>query len=146
MAVLKECIMRICLDLDGVVCGLRAPGVAYADAEPVPLAREKIRALRAAGHTIILHTARHMKSTGGNVGLAVGRVGLTTLAWLERHGIEYDELYFGKPWADVYIDDNAWRFEGWDPIAGDGSTLPQSREAALLASQVNAARDSGGAP
>ena len=43
----------------------------------------------------------------------------------------FDELWFGKPHADVYIDDNAYRFTTWDQIADDGSNLPLSREKAL---------------
>jgi capsule biosynthesis phosphatase len=120
--------MRICIDLDGVVCRLREPGQNYAELEPVPGAVEKLRQLRAAGHTIIIATARHMKTCDGNVGLAVARQGAVTLEWLARHGIEYDEIHFGKPHAQVYIDDNAVRFESWGLIAGDGSTLPQSTE------------------
>jgi capsule biosynthesis phosphatase len=120
--------MRICLDLDGVICRLREPGEQYADLQPVAGAVEKLRELRAAGHYIILATARHMKTCDGNVGKVVARQGATTLDWLARHGIEYDEIHFGKPHADVYIDDNALRFETWDRIAGDGSTLPRSHE------------------
>lgn len=118
--------MRICIDLDGVVAQLKQPGETYADVATVPGALEKIRALRAAGHTVIIHTARHMKTCQGNVGLAVARIGTITLEWLARHGIEYDEIYFGKPWADVYIDDNALRFTSWDQLTTD--SLPQSAE------------------
>lgn len=121
--------MRICIDLDGVICQLREPGQAYADIAPVPGAIETIRALRAAGHVVIIHTARHMKTCEGNVGKVLARVGQITLDWLARHEVEYDELYFGKPWADVYIDDNALRFRTWSEIAGDGSNLPSSHEA-----------------
>ncbi len=120
--------MRICIDIDGVICRLREPEQQYADLEPVPGAIEKLRQLKAAGHTIILFTARHMKTCGGNVGMAVARQGVVTLDWLKRHDIEYDEIHFGKPHAQVYIDDNAVRFESWETIAGDGSTLPQSAE------------------
>jgi capsule biosynthesis phosphatase len=120
--------MRICIDLDGVVCRLREPGQNYAELEPVPGAVEKLRQLRAAGHTIIIATARHMKTCDGNVGLAVARQGGVTLDWLARHGIEYDEIHFGKPHAQVYIDDNGLRFESWGSIAGDGSTLPLNTE------------------
>lgn len=120
--------MRICVDLDGVICRLREPGQAYADLEPVPGAVEKVRALRAAGHYIILYTARHMKTCAGNVGMVVARQGAVTLEWLARHGVEYDEIYFGKPHADVYIDDNAVRFSGWEEIDGEGAHLPQSAE------------------
>jgi capsule biosynthesis phosphatase len=120
--------LRLCIDLDGVVCELRQPDQTYADLAPLPGAVETLRALRAAGHYVILLTARHMKTCEGNVGKVVARQGLTTLEWLARHGIEYDELHFGKPHADIYLDDNAVRFEGWDGIAGDGSSFPTSRE------------------
>jgi capsule biosynthesis phosphatase len=120
--------VRICVDLDGVIAALRRPGETYADVAPVPGAVATLRALRAAGHVVIIATARHMKTCGGNAGLAVARIGPLTLEWLARHEIEYDEIHFGKPWADVYLDDNAHRFVGWEAIAGDGSTLPRSHE------------------
>jgi len=121
-------VVRICIDLDGVVCRLREPGQNYADLEPVPGAVEKIRALKAAGHYVILATARHMKTCEGNVGQVIARQGAVTLDWLKRHQIPYDEINFGKPHAQVYIDDNALRFESWHAIAGDGSNLPKSAE------------------
>ena len=120
--------MRICVDLDGVVCRLRALGQQYAELEPVPGAVEKLRALKAAGHYLILCTARHMKTCEGNVGKVIARQGAVTLHWLAQRGIEYDELHFGKPHADVYLDDNAVRFESWEKIAGDGSSFPLSHE------------------
>ena len=123
--------MRLCIDLDGVVCELRKPGQTYAQLKPVPGAVEKLRTLKAAGHTIILLTARHMKTCSGNVGLVIARQGKTTLDWLAEHGIEYDELHFGKPHADVYIDDNALKFTSWDQIASDGSNIQRSSESQL---------------
>ncbi len=104
--------MRICLDVDGTVCELKSREGDYADVRPLPHAAEAIRALRAAGHYVILATARHMKTCGGNVGLVVARQGLTLIEWLQRHGIEYDELWFGKPHADLYVDDKAMTFPG----------------------------------
>ena len=106
--------MRICFDLDGVICELRGEGQDYSELSPIPGAAENIKKLRAAGHYIILHTARHMKSTDANLGKVIARKGLVTLEWLENHQIEFDELYFGKPYADIYIDDNALKFENWD--------------------------------
>jgi capsule biosynthesis phosphatase len=120
--------MRICIDLDGVICRLREPDQSYEELEPVPGAVEKMRQLKAAGHYLIICTARHMKTCQGNVGQAVARQGAVTLEWLARHDIPYDEIHFGKPHAQVYIDDNAVRFESWNAIAPDGSTLPQSTE------------------
>ena len=120
--------MRICIDLDGVICHVKATGQSYADVAPITGAVEHLHALRAAGHYIIIHTARHMKTCEGNVGSVVARIGALTLEWLARHEVPYDEIYFGKPWADVYIDDNALRFSSWSDIAPDGSSLPRSTE------------------
>jgi capsule biosynthesis phosphatase len=120
--------MRICIDLDGVVAELKLPGQAYEELKPVPGAAEKIRQLRHQGHYIILFTARHMKTCNGNIGQVMNRIGLVTLQWLDKCGIEYDEIFFGKPWADVYIDDNGIRFDTWSNICDDGSNLPISRE------------------
>ena len=123
--------MKICVDLDGVICEIRKPGQEYRDVEPIPGAVEKINQLKAAGHYIIIYTARHWKTCEGNVGKILARQGLVTLEWLNRHHILYDEIHFTKPHADVYIDDNAVRFEHWDKIQGDGSTLPKSSESKL---------------
>jgi len=120
--------MRIGVDLDGVICELRSPGQSYADVKPMPGAIAKLKALRAVGHEIVIFTARHMKTTGMNVGRVVARQGLTTLHWLDNHGIEFDEIWFGKPHCDVYVDDNAVRFVSWNDIADDGSSLPSSTE------------------
>lgn len=118
----------ICIDLDGVVASFKSDGQTYADVAPIPGAVEKIRSLKAHGHRIIIYTARHMKTCQGNVGLVMTRVGNITLDWLARHEIPYDEIFFGKPWADIYIDDNAFRFQSWDQITPDGASLPQSSE------------------
>lgn len=109
--------MRICIDLDGTICEIRQEGQTYADVKVKAGAAEKIRQLRAAGHTIIIHTARNMGSTGHNVGKALKNVGQITFEWLEKNGIEYDEIFFGKPNADITIDDRVLRFQdNWNEI------------------------------
>ena len=125
--------MRICIDIDGVVCRLRKAGQTYAELEPIPGAVERLRSLKAAGHYLIFFTARHMKTCEGNVGMVIARQGKTLLDWLARHDVAYDEIHFGKPHADVYIDDNAFRFESWDKVNADGSNLPLSTEKKLAA-------------
>lgn len=120
--------MKICVDIDGVLCTLRKEDESYADVQMMPGAAEHLKSLKEAGHYIILNTARHMATCNGNVGMVIARQGKTLIDWLGDHEIPYDELWFGKPHADVYIDDNAYRFEGWDKIAGDGSNLPISKE------------------
>lgn len=41
---------------------------------------------------------------------------LLTFYWLEENGIQYDELFFGKPNADITIDDRVIKFEDWKKI------------------------------
>jgi capsule biosynthesis phosphatase len=108
--------MRICLDIDGVIANFSSPEVSYSEVTPLSGAVESLLEMKSDGHYIILCTARHMRTTNGNVGLVVAKQGLTLLNWLDKHGIVYDELFFGKPWADLYIDDNALRFDSWDKI------------------------------
>jgi capsule biosynthesis phosphatase len=108
--------VRVCIDIDGVIGEIRDPGHTYAEVKVIPGAPEAIQKLRADGHYVILQTARHMQTCDSNEGLVLRRVGLVTLQWLEDHQIEYDEIYFGKPNADVYLDDRAVRFRGWDTI------------------------------
>ncbi len=109
--------MRIVIDLDGTICPIKQPDQTYADLEPLPGAAERIRALRAAGHYVIILTARNMATCESNLGRVMKNVGKLTLDWLDQYAIEYDEIYFGKPNADVYLDDRAMRFMAWDGVS-----------------------------
>jgi hypothetical protein len=48
-----------------------------------------------------------MRTHDGNVGAVIADIGAVTFATLTKFGIPYDEIYFGKPWAHVYVDDLA---------------------------------------
>ena len=48
-----------------------------------------------------------MKTFSGNTGKVLQNVGKITFDTLEKFDIPYDEIYFGKPQADFYIDDLA---------------------------------------
>lgn len=111
--------MRICIDLDGTICELRKNGETYADVKPKPGVREFLKKLHANGHVIIIHTARNMQTQGHNVGRVLKNIGKTTLDWLEENDIVYDEIFFGKPNADITIDDRCLRFEKWASINED---------------------------
>src|SRR4051794_25891577 len=72
----------------------------------------KLREYKEAGFYIILYTSRNMRTYGGNIGLITANTAKATMAWLDRHGIPYDEIHFGKPWASrvgFYVDDRAVR-------------------------------------
>mmetsp|Transcript_10369 Transcript_10369/g.31220 ORF Transcript_10369/g.31220 Transcript_10369/m.31220 type:complete len:730 (+) Transcript_10369:1-2190(+) len=120
--------MRFCFALDGtLVTAADAPG-AYGDAKPIARNVAIARQLHAAGHTIIVWTDRGMDGARGNAGAAMAKAGATTFQQLADFGIPYDELLFGKPQADVYVDARAVsslgahveRALGWD-LADDGA-------------------------
>lgn len=119
---------RICIDLDGVIANFKQNQETYSDVLPIDGAVEKINKLKEAGHYIIIFTARHMKTCNGNVSLVIAKQGKITLDWLAKHNVPFDEIHFGKPWADVYIDDNAFRFSDWSQINDQGTNLPTSSE------------------
>ncbi|MCK6259420.1 HAD hydrolase family protein [Fictibacillus sp. KIGAM418] len=105
--------MRIVIDLDGTLCELRQSHMTYSELEPLPGAIEGVKQLKNQGHEIIIHTARNMKTQHGNVGKVIANVGKQTLDWLDRYEIPYDEVVFGKPYGEVYIDDLALSFKNW---------------------------------
>lgn len=96
--------MRICFDLDDTLC----VGKPYQYAKPHYWARQVLEDLKADGHTIIIYTARGMGSSGGCIGIATANVARLTLEQLGSWGFIYDEIYFGKPAADLYIDDKSF--------------------------------------
>ncbi len=111
--------MRLIIDLDGTICYLKEKHETYADVKPKEGAAEFVSNLRKQGHYVIIQTARNMATCEANLGKVMKNVGKITLEWLENHGIEYDEIYFGKPNGDLYIDDRALRFENWDSLSED---------------------------
>lgn len=99
--------LRICFDLDGTL--VTAPSVPgdYTTVEPLQRNINYARTLKKQGHIIIIYTARRMKTHGGNLGAVTKDIGRITFETLDKFGIPYDEIYFGKPYADFYIDDKA---------------------------------------
>lgn len=106
--------MRVCIDIDGTVCYTRKPDESYHDVKPIPGAVDHIKRLHKEGHYIILCTSRHMKTCNNNVGQITAIQGNILIPWLNRYNIPYDELWFGKPLADIYVDDKGHKFTDWE--------------------------------
>ena len=99
--------MRICFDLDNtLVTYPKVPGD-YSTVQPIARMISLAQRLKHNGHTIIVYTARRMATHSGNIGAVIQDIGLQTFKTLEAFEIPYDELIFGKPIADMYIDDRA---------------------------------------
>ena len=100
------------VDIDGTLCDIKAPGQSYADLVPRSASLETLREYQSRGYTILLYTARNMKTYQGNLGRINRHTAPVLLDWLARWKVPYDEILFGKPWPRTrgfYIDDRAIR-------------------------------------
>lgn len=117
----------IVFDVDDVLCDNKNRD--YKNAVPLRENIAKLNGLHDMGYKIVLHTARGMVSCGGDVKAADKKNRSVLESWLERHGVYYDELVFGKPIAMMYIDDKCMtpdelNLEEWhDMLGGSGSRV-----------------------
>lgn len=108
MSRLKKPKLRVVFDLDNTLVTYPTVAKDYSTVKVIPHIARLVQYLRKAGHYIIIHTARNMVSSEHNVGRVLKSVGLSTLESLQNLGIEYDEIIFGKPYGDLYIDDKSF--------------------------------------
>ena len=99
--------MRICFDLDNTLVTYPTIPGDYSSVKPIENTIELLRNLHADGNTIIIHTARRMQTHKHNIGAVIKDIGRITFDTLDKFNIPYDEIIFGKPFADVYVDDRA---------------------------------------
>ena len=107
---------KFCFDLDGTICHTKQKNQNYIDVLPIKGAVETIQQLKSNGHYIIIYTARNMLTYNNNIGKIIANQSGIVIKWLELHEIPYDELHFGKPLADFYIDDKGIKFNNWEEI------------------------------
>jgi capsule biosynthesis phosphatase len=121
--------IRVCFDLDNTLVTFPKIHKDYSTVEPIQKNIDYLNFLKDKGNYIIIHTARRMKTHSGNVGKCISDIGKITIDTLEKFGIRYDELHFGKPNADFYIDDlSVPAFSGMDKKIGfyDTGIIPRS--------------------
>jgi capsule biosynthesis phosphatase len=73
---------------------------------------DKLVEYQNAGFTIVINTSRNMRTYEGNLGLINANTLPVIIAWLDKHGVPYDEIYTGKPWCGkegFYVDDKSIR-------------------------------------
>jgi len=101
----KKEIYRFCFDLDNTLVSYpKIPGD-YTSVEPILRNINFLNFLYTQGHTIIIYTARRMRTHNGNVGAVQADIAKITFETLDKFNIKYHEIYFGKPYANFYIDD-----------------------------------------
>ena len=107
---------RYCFDLDGTICTNKEVGQTYEDVVPMEGAVETLKKLREDGHYIIIMTARNMQTHNNNLGKVIANQAPIVIDWLKKYDIPYDELLFGKPHADYFIDDKGVQYTNWDDL------------------------------
>jgi capsule biosynthesis phosphatase len=121
--------IRVCFDLDNTLVTFPKIYKDYSTVEPIQKNIDYLNFLKDKGNYIIIYTARRMKTHSGNIGKCISDIGKITIDTLEKFGIRYDELHFGKPNADFYIDDlSVPAFSGIDKKIGfyDTGIIPRS--------------------
>lgn len=105
--------MIYCFDLDDTICypnhEAKDTFEKYGKALPCPEIIEHIKYLKKVSveNTIIIYTARRMVTHDGDLQKIKEDVQEITENWLREFDVPHDSLIFGKPFADVYIDDKA---------------------------------------
>jgi len=107
---------RICFDLDNTICENKKPGEEYQDVLPKPGAVEYLKELKSNGHYIIIYTARNMVTHNNNLGKILAIQAPIVIDWLKKYDIPYDELLFGKPHADYFVDDKGITFTNFETL------------------------------
>ena len=98
---------RVCFDLDNTLVTRPTVSGDYTTVKPIKENINYLRFLKDSGCEIIIHTARRMLTHNGNIGKILQDVGQITFNTLTDFDIPYDEIVFGKPYADFYIDDKS---------------------------------------
>jgi capsule biosynthesis phosphatase len=99
------------VDIDDTICfpnhAEKETRAKYSNANPNIPVIAKLREAKQAGCKIVLYTARRMLTHNGDVQKVIEDVGHVTEEWLHAHQVPYDDLIFGKPYGDMYVDDKA---------------------------------------
>lgn len=101
--------IRIAIDLDDTILHCKKAGEEYGNEKLQDGVIKTMKKWREDGHYIIIHTARHTATCDGNIGKVLARQGLKTLQWLADNDVPYDEIWWSKPHADIFVDDKGYR-------------------------------------
>ncbi len=101
---------KLIVDLDGTLTLSNTSN--YKEVLPNLKLIQELHHYKEKGFTIVICTARNMRTYEANV----GKINIHTLPviieWLEKHNVPHDEIIVGKPWCGsegFYIDDRAIR-------------------------------------
>lgn len=106
--ILKD-IKILCFDIDGVICKTFKGN--YSASKPIRKNIKLINQLYKKGYVIKLFTARYMGRTKDKKYLAEKKAKKLTTMQLNKWGVCYHKLFFGKVSYDILVDDKAIFFK-----------------------------------
>jgi CMP-N,N'-diacetyllegionaminic acid synthase len=98
----------ICFDIDNVIC--RTYNNDYKNSKPIKKNIKFINSLFSRGFYIKIFTARFMGRNNQNIIKAKKQGYKFTQNQLKKWGVKYNEIIFGKPSYDIFVDDKAYGF------------------------------------
>ena len=105
----REYPSSIVIDLDQTICFSESGD--YMNALPIEVIA-KLEEMKNLGFSIVIYTARNMRTFAGNLGKINVHTLPTIIKWLDKYNVPYDEIMVGKPWPGpqgFYVDDKAIR-------------------------------------
>lgn len=127
---------KLIVDLDGTLTLANTSD--YKNVKPNNEVLKTLKQYKKDGFTIVISTARNMRTYKGNVGEINIHTLPTIIDWLNKHEVAYDEIIVGKPWCGFdgfYIDDKSIRPSEFASLSYD--------EIMLLLAKENTHTDSG---
>ena len=98
-----------CFDLYNVLC--KSFGSNYKKSKPILKNIKTLKILKKKGHYIKIFTSRYMGRNNENKMLAKKQGYKFTKNQLKKWNVTYDELIFGKPSYDIFVDDKNLSFK-----------------------------------
>lgn len=98
-----------CFDIDNTICNTNKN--LYKKSKEKINKIKIINKLHDNGYKIVIYTARYMGRCKNNYKKASKMGFKSTYKQLKNWGLKFDELYFGKPSADFYIDDKSLNYK-----------------------------------
>lgn len=128
--------LKLVYDLDKTLCTKKKPDESYLDVEPIPEMINQLNYFYDKGYEIIISTARNMVTQQNHVSKVAKNVGLDTMLWLNKHGVKYHGLDWGKEYADIYIDDKSC-INDTEEIQRRINSIENGNEEQYLKDQIN---------
>ena len=95
----------ICVDIDNTICTTQKNN--YLESRPKKKIIKYLNNLYSSGYIIKLYTARGMGRSNDNKNIAEKKFKKLTIRQLKTWKLKYHKIFFGKPSADIYIDDKS---------------------------------------